>query len=130
MIEHIIYIIKPLTTAFSKVALAADAGCDRLKQQFINFGGSSPGVLEAQCQSQGGFIQRVINISLALAGSVAVLFIIIGAIRYVVSTGNPGEQANAKKTILWSLAGLAVISLAYAIVRIATSLVLKQGIGF
>ncbi len=116
--------------AISKIALAADAGCDRLRQQFIDFGGSSPGALEAQCTSQGGFINRAITISLGLAGSVAALFIIIGAIRYLTSAGNPTNQAAAKKTITWAAVGLIVVTLSYTIVRLVTNLVLKNGIGF
>lgn len=64
-----------------------------------------------------GLLERVINILLFVVGAVAVLAIIIGGIRYVVSGGDPKAAAGAKDTILYAVIGLVVAFAAYAIVR-------------
>lgn len=57
------------------------------------------------------------------AGAIAVLFIIISAIRYIISQGNAGQVAQAKDGILYGLAGLVVISLAFTIVQIVINVI-------
>jgi NADH:ubiquinone oxidoreductase subunit 6 (subunit J) len=55
---------------------------------------------------------------LIFAGAVAVLFLIIGGFRYVVSAGNPDQVEGAKKTILYAILGLIVIFVAYVLVTL------------
>ena len=62
--------------------------------------------------------QNIINMALLLMGGVAVIMIIIGAIRMMVANGDPGNIKSGRLTILWSLVGLAVIILASTIVNI------------
>mgnify|MGYP001170086102 CR=1 FL=1 len=63
------------------------------------------------------FIQTIINVLLFVIGAVAVIMIIIGGIRYVVSGGDQAAVTGAKNTILYSVIGLVVALLAYAIVN-------------
>ena len=56
------------------------------------------------------------NLILYASGSVAVVLLIIGGIRYIVSFGNTEQMDAAKKTIKWALLGLVIVILAYAIV--------------
>lgn len=63
------------------------------------------------------FIQTIINVLLFVIGAVAVIMIIIGGIRYVVSNGDQAAVTGAKNTILYSVVGLVVALLAYAIVN-------------
>jgi len=64
-----------------------------------------------------GDIQRVVNVLLFVLGAVAVLMIIIGGIRYVLSNGEAAQVTAAKNTVLYSVIGLVVALLAYAIVN-------------
>jgi hypothetical protein len=64
-----------------------------------------------------GFFTGVIDTIIFLTGAVAVLFVIIGGIRYVFSTGDPKATGQAKDTIMFALIGLAIAAGAYAIVR-------------
>lgn len=68
-----------------------------------------------------GLILRVINIALALAGLIAVLFLIIGGFRYITSAGNEETAENAKKIILNSIIGIVVIILSFVIVRVISN---------
>ena len=58
----------------------------------------------------------VTNLILYASGSIAVLLLVIGGVRYIVSFSNQEQMDAAKKTIKWALIGLVVVILAYAIV--------------
>ena len=58
----------------------------------------------------------VTNLILYASGSVAVLLLIIGGVRYIMSFSNQEQMDAAKKTIKFALIGLIVVILAYAIV--------------
>ena len=62
-------------------------------------------------------IKNVITTILLILGMVAVIMIIIGGIRYTTSNGDAGSIKGAKDTILYSVIGLVVAILAYAIVN-------------
>jgi amino acid transporter len=66
----------------------------------------------------GSVLGDVINALLLFAGAVAVLFLIIGGFRYVISSGNPEQVEGAKKTILYAILGLIVIFIAFVLVRL------------
>lgn len=51
------------------------------------------------------------------AGSLSILFIVIGGLRYVISTGDPNGAKQAKDTILYAVIGLLISTLAWAIVN-------------
>jgi hypothetical protein len=68
-----------------------------------------------------GFILRVINIALALAGLIAVLFLIIGGFRYITAGGNEDASGQAKKIILNAVIGIIVIILSFVVVRVVSN---------
>lgn len=73
-------------------------------------------------QGQGGDeltegIKTVVNVLLFILGAIAVVMIIIGGIRYTTSNGEASSIKSAKDTILYSVIGLVVAILAYAIVN-------------
>ncbi len=79
-------------------------------------------------QDLGGVLVSVVNALLIFAGAVAVLFLIIGGFRYVISTGNEQQVEGAKKTILYAVLGLIVIFVAFVLVQlIETQLNVKSG---
>lgn len=61
--------------------------------------------------------RTVINIMLTILGIVAVIMIVIGGMRYVLSGGDASAVTSAKNTILYSVIGLVVAVLAFAIVN-------------
>ncbi len=77
---------------------------------------TSPG--EGNCLfGEGCIMTRVIDIMLFVVGAVAVVMIIIGGIRYVVSSGDQNAVTSAKNTILYAVIGLVIAFLAFALVR-------------
>lgn len=64
-----------------------------------------------------GLIKQVVNILLFIIGAVAVIMLIIGGLRYVVSGGDQNSVTAAKNTILYAVVGIIVAVFAYAIVN-------------
>ena len=64
-----------------------------------------------------GFIKTGVNLLLYLLGAVAVIMIIYAGILYVISGGDTTNTKKAKDTILYSVVGLVVALMAYAIVN-------------
>ena len=62
-------------------------------------------------------ISIVTNLLLGIAGSIAVIFIIVGGIQYATSAGDDGRVQSAKNTILNAVIGLVITVMAYAIVN-------------
>lgn len=68
-------------------------------------------------------ITTVINVLLFLIGVLSVIMIIYGGFRFVTSGGSAESVKSAKNTILYSIVGLVVAILAFAIVNfVLTSL--------
>lgn len=91
----------------------------------------SANAIEEACQSNpdsalcnnsdaGSFediIRTVINVLLTVVGIIAVIMIIISGLRMVISSGEAKAVASAKNGILYSVIGLVVAILAFAIVN-------------
>jgi len=60
---------------------------------------------------------RILNTITFVIGAIAVLMIIIGALRYALSAGDQGAITGAKNTIIYSLIALIVAVMANAIVN-------------
>jgi hypothetical protein len=65
----------------------------------------------------GGVITTITNVLLFVIGALAVIMIIVGGLRYVVSGGNATAVSAAKNTILYAIVGLIVAFLAFAAVN-------------
>ena len=68
-----------------------------------------------------GVFKQVTNTILYIVGIVAVLMLIIGGIKYVVSGGDSKQVTDAKNTVLYAIIGLVIAFLAYAIVNFVIS---------
>ena len=64
-----------------------------------------------------GFVENLVQILFFAIGTIAVIMIIIGGIKYVTSNGDSAQVTSAKNTVLYSVVGLIVALLAYAIVN-------------
>lgn len=66
------------------------------------------------------FIQSIIGIFVTLSGLIATGFFVYGGVRYITSSGNPEALDSAKKTILYSSIGLAIVLGAFVLSNIVT----------
>jgi len=62
-------------------------------------------------------VKSAINILLYAAGTIAVIVIIIGSIRFVTSEGDPARANKGRDSVVFALIGLVLASVAYAIVN-------------
>ena len=70
-----------------------------------------------------GVFKQVTNVVLYIVGVIAVIMLIIGGIKYVVSGGDAKKVTDAKNTVLYAIIGLVIAFLAFAIVNfVITSL--------
>lgn len=75
----------------------------------------------AQLVGDGGVFNRITSILLFVVGAVAVIMLIFGGIRYIVSGGDQANVTAAKNTILYAIIGIIVALLAYAAVKFVTT---------
>lgn len=90
----------------------------------IQKGADSTG--QKDSRSAGDLAKDFVNIMLFAIGVLAVIMIIWGGIRYVLSGGDSGAVSSAKKTILYAVVGLIVAILAYAIVNFVITTIAKK----
>ena len=68
----------------------------------------------------------VVNILLFIIGAVSVIMLIYGGIRYTTSGGNANSVTAAKNTIMYSIIGLVVAILAFAVVQFVVTQVMDS----
>ena len=70
-----------------------------------------------------GIFRTITNTVLYIVGVIAVIMLIIGGIKYVISGGDAKKVTDAKNTVLYAIIGLIIAFLAFAIVNfVITSL--------
>lgn len=93
-----------------------------------NCAGSSVNLqVDNSCQNTGlpvvsggsGELQLILQVAFAILGAVAVLFVVIGGLRYAISDGDPEDMSKAKNTIIYAIVGLVIVLFAEAIVTFA-----------
>lgn len=90
----------PVLTPEDKQTLKAAAGCNETSDDSIN-----------------NHALNIINVVISVVGLIAVLVIVMGGQRYIVSAGDPGKIKQAKDMILYAVVALIVAGLAFAIVN-------------
>jgi hypothetical protein len=68
-------------------------------------------------RSVGEIIGRGVNVFAFFIGAISIIMILVGALRYVLSGGNPQATKEAKDTILYAVIGLVIAVLSLAIAR-------------
>ncbi|HEU5121379.1 MAG TPA: TrbC/VirB2 family protein [Candidatus Saccharimonadales bacterium] len=97
-----------MTVLTPSLALAAPA--DEIRGGVDSVGGGEAASLESN-------LETIVNLLLFVLGAIAVIMIVIGGIRYATSNGDSSAITSAKNTILYSVIGLVVAIMAYAIVN-------------
>lgn len=92
--------------------------------QSLAVGSVSEGAVSARAADQPatlfgdtGVFSQISSVLLFIVGAIAVIMIVIGGLRYVVSGGDAALVSAAKNTILYALVGIIIAILAYAAVN-------------
>ena len=115
IIVAILVLIASVAYSFPAIALNNPA-CDKVDG--AKFAGSG---CESKIPTAPSVITTVLNVVIGIVGVISVIFIIIGGYMYATSAGDPGKTKKAKDTILYSVIGLAVALLSFAIVNFVLS---------
>lgn len=83
-------------------------------------GGKVPGVQD--------IISFIVNVLLFAAFVIALVFLIIGGIRWILSGGDKEATAKAKSTVTSALIGLAVVLAAWILINIILQILTGQGL--
>lgn len=71
-------------------------------------------------------ITSILSAIIGVAGLVSVVYIIIGGVQYMTSSGDASKTEKAKKTILYACIGLIICALAFVIVNFVIGNILGQ----
>lgn len=96
--------------AFDACVRSKKSGTAQEKKDACTTETSSSGQLES-------LIKSVLNILSAVVGIVAVIMVIVGGLKYVVSSGDSNSASSAKNTILYALIGIVIAVVAQIIVQ-------------
>ncbi len=86
--------------------------------------GSSSAICKATSDKlfgAGGVWNNILNTLIFITGSISVLMVVIGGLRYTLSGGDQGSVNSAKNTILYAVVGLVLSLMGYAIVNFVLS---------
>lgn len=99
-------------------SLSTSASAIVLSDQCTSSGSNSEVCASANSKDDlGAIIKQITNAMFFIVGALAVVMIIYSGIRYTTSAGNPAGVTAAKNSLMYSIVGLVVAILAYAIVN-------------
>ncbi|HSX48353.1 MAG TPA: hypothetical protein VLF41_02540 [Candidatus Nanoarchaeia archaeon] len=109
-----------LTVSLTQFAFAANGVPDEL-QNGVNAaqpsGASSCLFAVPGSGCTTSIFQTVANTLIFIVGAIAVIMLIVGGLRYVLSSGDQAAVTGAKNTILYAIIGIIVAILAFAAVN-------------
>ena len=111
MVATAVVIAVPLLVVTPTSAnIAQAAAVDEIEEGFNEAGGSENDT------DLTGIVKTVIDTMLFIVGVLAVIMIIFSGIRYITAHGDKGQVESAKNTLIYSIVGLVVAIVAYAVV--------------
>lgn len=75
------------------------------------------GVSQCGVSNVNSLFSSITSILLFLVGAIAVVMIIVGGLKYVLSAGEAKATGDAKNTILYAVIGLVIALAAYSIIN-------------
>ncbi len=88
-------------------------------------GSSSCASLGSGTKDPNATVKLALNIFSAIVGLIAVVMIMVGGLRYILSGGDPGKTAAAQNTVLYAAIGLVVAAFAQVIAQLVLRKVSK-----
>lgn len=109
-----------VSLASAAPAAAVDCAADQLS---IDNGAAcgKPTNARENLFAPNGIFSTIANTLIFLVGAVAVIYLIIGGLRYVISNGDSKSVEAAKNTILYAIVGIVVAVIAFALVQFVIS---------
>lgn len=116
-LQRIILAISLLLFGLSALTLPAHA--QTAQDQILS--GIDEACIDGSCASDDSTIHdtvvSVINIVSAVVGTVSIIMVIIGGLKYTSSQGDSSAISSAKNTIVYAVVGIVIVVLSQVIVR-------------
>ncbi len=106
MIALCVFAVVPETSALTLREGAEAARCDECPEDLFG---------------EKGAFRQITNTVLFIVGVIAVIMLIIGGIKYVISGGDSKKVTDAKNTVLYAIIGMVIAVFSYAIVTFVLS---------
>lgn len=106
-------------------AIAATDSCDKLRQQFENFGSKEVAELPAYCNIEVVYT-KFINLALYAIGIVAIVMAIYGGYVYMTSGGNQERAKKGRSILTWAVVGLVLVLAAATLVNVAVRFIVEK----
>jgi hypothetical protein len=117
LIFPVVILLACSATAYGLSPVAAGAAAAYVSGQPANLFGPT------------GIFNTISNILLFVVGALSVVMLIVGGLRYVLSSGKQTAVTEAKNTVLYAIVGLIVALLAYAAINYILGLFLPGSAG-
>ena len=103
----------PITSSiFQQTSYVAASAAEEIKSGYEAAGGD-----DSDSNDLTSIVGTIVNTMLFIVGVLAVIMIIYSGIRYITAHGDKGQVESAKNTLIYSIVGLVVAIVAYAIVN-------------
>jgi hypothetical protein len=112
-ITAIIFLFSPLAMAEEATALASAPGPAKFYE-----GSDVPNINITKQSAISTLLPNFSNTFAQLVAAVAVVFLIIAGIQYLIAVGNPEGVTKAHKMIMWIILGLGLVLFAYTLVSL------------
>lgn len=106
------------------VVMLTNVILNALRFALLNGSGAfSDNCVDTQCVDPSALVTNAINWIIGISGVVSAIFILVGGVGYVTSSGDAAKLQKAKNTIFYALIGLAVVALSEMIVIFVSHIV-------
>lgn len=114
-------LIVPVVAAFLMIAAPLQVSAATPKQEVckgVNFTSGSTGTECPDASADvSNIVKTVIDVLSWIVGIISVIMVIVGGLKYILSSGDSNNVNSAKNTILYAIIGLVIVLLAQVIVR-------------
>lgn len=131
-LQAMVMVLSLGTASIAAVAVSAGPALAATCNVDPTTGSAADGALCAQANAtptnlfaSGGIFSIISNVLIFLVGAIAVIYLIIGGLRYVTSGGDSKAVTAAKDTILYAVIGIVVAVISYALVNFVLSSLAK-----
>lgn len=129
MIKNLLLAICALFVTFSAsfgLAAAQTTKCQLQKGVNLAANGENNCTQSTDPQAFSNLIRKILVVISMVAGALAVVVIMVGGFRYIVSAGNENAIGEAKKTIVYAIVGLIIVALAQVIIHFVLNALSKS----
>ena len=100
---------------FINISYAAEGKIDKLKDMLGSTSGTNASLNSIINEEGKGFLDLVLKAALDFAGILAVIMIMYSSYQYLTAFGEEAKAENGKKTLLWVIIGIGILTLSQVI---------------